>query len=212
MPSLAPSIVEQTITVPGQLSFSEDICSLDADAQAEFVNATLQTIEQVADCDGYDGCVAEITDICGSGQRRLQSGGGSGGSWQLGFEIAMTYTCELADCSSPTDSAVADGVVSGITNSMETSLGSDEFLTVLSQNFAANPGSVDATILLCLAGKHAQMSSFYENRLISQCFSCQSGATWVSQYQLYPGQVEYSILIGNINPAPVLVMGISHCI
>ena len=160
MPSLAPSIVEQNITVPGQLSFSEDICSLDADAQAEFVNATLKTIEQVADCDGYDGCVAEITDICGSGQRRLQSGGGSGGSWQLGFEIAMTYTCELADCSSPTDSAVADGVVSGITNSMETSLGSDEFLTVLSQNFAANPGSVDATILLCLAGKHAQISSF----------------------------------------------------
>ena len=156
MPSLAPSIIEQTITVPGQLSFSQDICALDADAQATFVNTTLQTIQQVANCYPVDGCDAAITDVCGSGQRRLQSSG----SWQLGYELTETYTCEFSDCSSPNDNAVADAAVAAITNSITTSLGSDQFLTVLSQNVAANPGTLDTTILLCLAGKHTQMQSF----------------------------------------------------
>jgi len=157
VPSLAPStIVEQTITLPGQLSFSLDICSLDAAAQDTFVSTTLQTIQQVANCNPVDGCDVAITDVCGSGQRRLQSGG----SWQLGYELTETYICEFADCSSPIDSALADAVVSGITNSITTSLGSAEFLTVLSQNIAANPGTLDTTILLCLAGKHTQISSF----------------------------------------------------
>ena len=156
MPSLAPSVIEQTITVPGQLTFSQDICALDADAQATFVNTTLQTIQQVANCYPVDGCDAAITDVCGSGQRRLQSSG----SWQLGYELTETYTCEFSDCSSPNDNAVADAAVAAITNSITTSLGSDQFLTVLSQNVAANPGTLDTTIFLCLAGKHTQMQSF----------------------------------------------------
>ena len=81
--------------------------------------------------------------------------------WQLGYELTETYTCEFADCSSPNDNAVADAAVSAITNSITTSLGSDQFLTVLSQNVAANPGTLDTTIFLCLAGKHTtQMTSF----------------------------------------------------
>ena len=156
MPSLAPSVIEQTITVPGQLTFSQDICALDADAQATFVNTTLQTIQQVSNCYPVDGCDASITDVCGSGQRRLQSSG----SWQLGYELTETYTCEFSDCTSPNDNAVADAAVAAITNSITTSLGSDQFLTVLSQNVAANPGTLDTTIFLCLAGKHTQMQSF----------------------------------------------------
>ena len=156
MPSLAPSFVEQTITVPGQMSFSQDICSFDAAARAAFVNTTLQTIQQVADCLPAKGCDAAITDVCGSGQRRLQSSG----SWQLGYELTETYTCEFSDCSSPNDNAVADAAVAAITNSITTSLGSDQFLTVLSQNVAANPGTLDTTIFLCSAGKHTQMQSF----------------------------------------------------
>ena len=81
--------------------------------------------------------------------------------WQLGYELTETYTCEFADCSSPNDNEVADAAVSAITNSITTSLGSDQFLTVLSQNVAANPGTLDTTIFLCLAGKHTtQMTSF----------------------------------------------------
>ena len=156
VPSLAPSSVEQTITLPGQLSFNQDICSLDAAAQETFVSNTLQTIQEVADCFPSEGCYAAITDVCGSGQRRLQSSG----SWQLGYTLTETYTCEFADCSSPADNALADAVVSGITNSITTSLGSAQFLTVLSQNIRNSPGTLDTTILLCLAGKHTQMSSF----------------------------------------------------
>jgi hypothetical protein len=60
MPSLAPSVIEQTITVPGQLTFSQDICALDADAQATFVATTLQTIQQVSNCYPVDGCEPQL--------------------------------------------------------------------------------------------------------------------------------------------------------
>ena len=42
------------------MSFSQDICALDADAQATFVATTLQTIQQVSNCYPVDGCEPQL--------------------------------------------------------------------------------------------------------------------------------------------------------
>ena len=150
---MAPSIIVQNVTIGGGLSFSEDICSFSDTQLEEFISTTLETIQQVLECPTDSDCQAEITELC-EGQRRhlfakrrLQDAG----SWQLRFAITKPFTCEYSTCGAAADTAMTNSIIGGIKADMAASLRGDEFLTVLSQNIASDPGTLDTNILVCLA-------------------------------------------------------------
>lgn len=149
MPSMQPSFVEESVTIFGSISTNQDICSYSGTQLAGFVEATVKTIRKFACPDPTNTeCFAEIISACASsrrGPRQLQAS-----PWQIEYAVTDVFICQVATCNSPADVASTSSFTRTVASSMENSIGSGSFLTVLSTNILLIPG-LDASLVTCLA-------------------------------------------------------------
>ena len=151
IPSLQPSIVEEVVTTRGFLSVDANICIFTQEELAAFVAATLTTIRGFA-CNDVDTCVVEINSICGSRSARRSLSSRNlqvAQTWQMEYEVTDTFTCELASCSSDRDTAAASTIANSIASSMNDSIQSGGFVSILSANIVQS-SSLDHNIVTCL--------------------------------------------------------------
>merc|ERR1712176_360533 len=129
------------------------MCALDDNSIATYGEIVLNSIQQIANCYPENGCEPALTNVCGVGsRRRLQSPSRrlQTSAYQVNYQITQSFTCEYATCSSPSDSTTTDAIVNGIIGPIESSLGGDEFLSLLSTNLQ-NDGSFEGVISTCLS-------------------------------------------------------------
>jgi len=100
-------------------------------------------------------CVANILSACGNnGARRNRSLSSRGlqdaEAWQVAYEVTETFICQVASCNSDQDIAAVSSIVDSITDSLNTSIDSGSFVSVLRSNIMLLPSSLDASITTCL--------------------------------------------------------------
>eukprot|EP00956_Cyclotella_meneghiniana_P028096 scaffold64738_cov66-Cyclotella_meneghiniana.AAC.1 len=147
-PSQSPSIVIETVTTPGSLSTSQDICSFSEAQLADFVEAITKTIESSV-CSGLtnEECYVIITSVCRSGRelRQLQAS-----SWQIEYQVIRMFTCEVAACNSASDIAAVSSIADAVSSDIRKTMNIGAFLAVLSTNIMLTSG-LDSSQFTCLS-------------------------------------------------------------
>jgi len=150
-PVAQPSTGKQSVTIPGSISTSVDICVLSQNVREQFSNAVVQAISGVLLSSFNNNSIVKIASVCGvgSGRRSLSSRNLQTQSWQIEYEVTQTFTCEVASCSSPADAARLSTIANQVSTSVNDSLTSGQFAVMLRANISPSSG-INQTILDCL--------------------------------------------------------------
>lgn len=123
------------------------------DQQTAFGNATIVAVADITGCSPDFGCQPNLQNVCGKNARRgLRSSSRSlqTSVYQVDYQITQTFTCERANCNSPSDAMTTQFLTANIIATIEAALSGDEFLTVLSTNMLSS-GSFSADVGACIA-------------------------------------------------------------
>ncbi|KAL3802045.1 hypothetical protein HJC23_010801 [Cyclotella cryptica] len=156
VPSSSPSIVEQTVIVPGSFSISTDICSLSEGQQYVLASASRKTIQEIT-CVNLSSCAVNIESVCGNNfmdKNRLlhlhTSRGLQAASWQIYYQVTYVFTCVTASCDSSKDKATSSTIISTVSDRVTFALSSGSFATVLSNNIKSGTSNFEFITSTCL--------------------------------------------------------------
>ncbi len=139
--------VKQTVTVPGSISTSVDVCELSQNVREQFSAAILLTISDILRSID-NNFVVNIISVCGvdSKRRSLSARALQNQNWQIDYEVTQTFTCGVASCSSPADMALVSTFSKQVSTSVNDSLTSGTFAVMLRTNISPSSGINQATL------------------------------------------------------------------
>ena len=139
----------QTMKSVGYANLGREFC---ASQNLELLSVVFQQTLKEKSCVLFDNCDVTLSSFCGNTARRMLSPRNlqSSGSWQVVYEVTVSFSCAIASCSSPEDTGTFSAVSSTIRNSITGSINNGEFMVSLRKNLEINSEGSNGSLPTCL--------------------------------------------------------------